>query len=203
MTQNATIAVFVAATAAAFVPSQSTLLRAQSLSGLHVGEPSSNLSALGPAAASDDYKGMKVRKWLFASKNELSVTVDASGRIAFLESDWGGKDDDPRCDLRGLRFGKTTLSDLRKRFGSNGFGYKHRAPSVETGDGIVMVNSYAVGDLVITFFTKIDRDDYLRAKASPADYAKLDAISIADNTYAQSEWNERVYDPAYKKIEWK
>ena len=33
--------------------------------------------------------------------------------------------------------------------------------------------------------------------------AKLEAISLANPGYAKSEWGDRVYDPAYKKIEWK
>ena len=71
-----------------------------------------------------------------------------------------------------------------------------------------MMNAYEVGTLVITFFTKITLQDHSQMKAtgsnpSPADYAKLDAISIADDAYAKNEWGDRVYDPAYKKIEWK
>ncbi len=209
ITQKVIIPIFgVATTAVVIALSQSTFLKAQSLSALRVGDRSSRLSVLGPDSASDDYKGMQVRKWILPNKNSLSVTVNSAGRIVFMESDWGGENDDPRCDLPGLRFGKTTLFYLRQRFGSNGFGYKQRPPSVATDDGVVMVNSYALGNLVITFYTKIDGNDYLRAKASgkspsPADYAKLDAISIADDDYAKSEWGERVYDPAYKKIDWK
>ncbi len=71
-----------------------------------------------------------------------------------------------------------------------------------------MMNSWEVGTAVITFYTKISRQQYSRAKASglnpsPADYAKLDAISIADAAYAKSEWGDRIYDPQYKRIEWK
>ena len=71
-----------------------------------------------------------------------------------------------------------------------------------------MMNSDEAGAVVVTFYTKIDRDEFSRLKASganpsPAEYAKLDAISIAEDKYATSEWGERVYDPSYKKIEWK
>lgn len=71
-----------------------------------------------------------------------------------------------------------------------------------------MMNSYEAGNLVITFYTEISRADELRMRASAnseslADYARLDAISIAANEYARSEWGEPVYDPAYRKIEWK
>jgi hypothetical protein len=177
-------------------------------SALRIGDPSSKLSTLGQAAASDSYKGMVVRKWVLPNENELSVTTNSNGNIVYLESDWGGKDNDPACGLSGLRFGLTTLSELRKRFGSNGFGFKDRGSIIDTEDGVVMMNAYEVGTLVITFFTKITLQDHSQMKAtgsnpSPADYAKLDAISIADDAYAKNEWGDRVYDPAYKKIEWK
>jgi len=183
-------------------------LSAQSLSGLHIGEPSANLSRLGSATASDTYKAMAVRRWVLPNGNDLSATTAADNTIVYLESDWNGKSDDPGCDLVGLRFGVTTLADIRKRFGSNGFGYRARGDALETQDGVVMINSYEVGKSVITFYTKINAQEYSRIKAtiansSPADYARLDAISIADDNYAKSEWGDPVYDPAYKKIEWK
>jgi len=183
------------------------LCGAQSLHGLKVGEPSATLGPLGAPSDSDTYKGMAVQRWDRPNGNSLSVTIGKNG-VVFIESDWNGSDDAPGCDLPGLRFEKTTLAELRKRFGSNGFGYKARGYSAETPDGIVMMNSYEVGVVVVTFYTKINRDEFSSLKASgknpwPADYAKLDAISIAEDNYATSEWGERVYDPAYKKIEWK
>jgi hypothetical protein len=183
-------------------------LTAQSLSGLHVGVSSTDLSKLGPSSGSDSYKGMAVRRWVFPNGNELSATVGTDDKVVYIESDWNGKNADSGCDLLGLRFGVTTLSDIRKRFGSNGFGYEARGSSIETQDGLVMMNSYAVCTSVITFYTMIDRQEYSRVKTStanpsPADYARLDGISIAEESYAKSEWGDRVYDPAYKKVDWK
>jgi hypothetical protein len=184
------------------------LSAAQSLSSLRIGDPPSKLSSLGPASDLGTYKGMKLRKWVLPSGNELSVTTGPNGQIVFLESDWDGKNDDPACDLPGLHFGATTLSELRKRFGSNGFGFENRPPSIKIADGVVMINSWEVGTVIVTFYTRIGLQDADRMKASqsnpsPADYAKLDAISIADAYYAKGEWGERIYDPQYKKIEWK
>jgi len=181
---------------------------AQSLSSLRIGDPLSKLASLGPVSDSGTYKGMELRKWVLHTGNELSVTFGSSGQIVYLESDWDGKNDNPACDLPGLYFGATTLSELRKRFGSNGLEFKDRPPAITTEDGVVMINSWEVGSVVITFYTRIGLHDYDRMKASglnppPADYAKLDAISIADAGYAKSEWEERIYDPQYKKIEWK
>jgi hypothetical protein len=175
-------------------------LAAQSLSSLRIGDPPSKLSSLGPMSDSGSYKGMELRKWVLPSGNELSVTIGSNGLIVYLESDWDGKNDDPACDLTHLHFGSTTLSELRKRFGKNGFGFEDRPPAIETADGAVMINSWEVGTVVVTFYTRIGQQDYDRMKASganppPADYAKLDAISIAGADYAKSEWGDRIYDP--------
>jgi hypothetical protein len=208
MMQEAFQSVLIAATASLLLLTQSNSLRAQSLSNIRVGDTSSALSTLGQVSVSDSYKGMDLRKWVLPNGNELSATISPNGHIVYLESDWGNQNDDPACDLLGLHFGLTTLSEIRRRFGSNGFGFKDRGYVVKIEDSVVMINSYEVGTLVITFYTKISRQDYSRMRAagsnpSPADYARLDAISIADPNYAKSEWGDRVYDPKYKKIEWK
>ena len=100
------------------------------------------------------------------------------------------------------------MSDIRKRFGSNGFGFKERSELIKLANGIVMLNSFEVGSRVVTFFSKVSEQDYSKSKASEsdwlvADHARLDAISIASSEYAQQEWGERVYDPGYTPVSWK
>ena len=67
--------------------------------------------------------------------------------------------------------------------------------------GVVMFNSYEVGTSIVTFITKVI--DEAHAAGSIGDRAKLDGISIADAGYAESEWGDRIYDPSYKKADWK
>lgn len=75
---------------------------------------------------------------------------------------------------------------------------------MSTPDGVVMINSYDAGTVVVTFFTKVIANTAESSSNAPvADRAKLDAISIADADYAKSEWGERVYDTNYKKSDWK
>jgi len=193
-----------------FLLTIATLLsaQAQSLSNLHIGDEVTRLATLGEPAATDKYKSYLVRKWRFANGNELSITTDATGRIVYLESDWGGHLDGNESDLRGLTFGATTLSELRVRFGSNGLTFKGRAGVIGIQNGVVMMNSYEVGSNIVTFITKVSDGDSSPSTESGkssaiADRARLDAISIADAGYAQSEWGDRVYDPNYQRIEWK
>ena len=184
-------------------------VNAQSLASLHIGDPASNLTHLGPAAETGSYLGMEVEKWILPNGNELSATVNSNRRIVFLESDFDGKSNDPSCDLPGLKFGVTTLAQLRKRLGSNGFGFQNRPGVVPTEDGVILVNSYEIGKTIVTFYTKAHPQVHLQVKASdpnfsPADYSKLDAISLADPSYAKNAgWGDKIYDPQYKKAEWK
>jgi hypothetical protein len=184
-------------------------VQAQAILNLRIGDNSSRLSSLGAApSASMSYKSFKVQKWILVNKNEISVTTSQSGKIVYIESDWGGKASSSECDLQGLVFGMTTLSDIRKRFGSNGFGFENRDSVIKLTDGIVMLNSFEVGTNVVTFVTRVSNAEALPPSeadkdSAVADRAKLDAISISQREYAAGEWGKRIYDPAYKKIEWK
>jgi hypothetical protein len=190
-----------------FVISSHTLTAAQSLAGFRIGDRASALDKLGTPAATEKYKSYVVRKWKLSNGNELSATVDSSAKIVYLECDWSGeasgRSEVTESDLPDLKFGKTKLSDLRARFGSNGFAYSKRGGVITIPDGVVMLNSYEVGSNVVTFYTVAGAFADAGKGAGIAERAELDAISIADAQYAKSEWGECVYDPKYKKIEWK
>ena len=185
----------------------SNALRAQALWDFRVGDTPTGLSKLGPVSGLDKYKSNDLYRWVLPNRNVFRATVDREGEIVYLESASGGKSDETGCDLAGLKFGTTTLADLRKRFGSSGFAYKKRPHLMTTDDGVTLLNSWEVGNVVITFITRISAADYAKARASGASDAavdaKLNAISLANAAYATSEWGDRVYDSGYKKIEWK
>lgn len=180
---------------------------AQALLDFRVGDTPTGLSKLGQVSGLDKYKGNDLYRWVLSNHNSLRAAVDPEGEIVYLESSWGHKSDETGCDLKGLKFGATTLADLRRRFGNNGFAFKKRPHVTNTDDGVVLLNSWETGSVVVTFYTRISPADYAKARASgendAAPDAKLEAISLANAAYAKSEWGDRVYDPAYKKIEWK
>jgi hypothetical protein len=185
-----------------------TVARAQSLLGIQIGDSTQRLNTLGSVpAVTDTYKSFTLRKWTFPEDDEFSATIAPSGRVSYMELDWGGKSSRAACDLSGIVLGVTTLTDIRKRFGGNGFEFQDRVGVVRIPNGVVMLNSYEIGTVVVTFYTKALK--YSSSQTSTdetppiADRAKLDAISIADADYAASEWGKRIYDPNYKKAEWK
>ena len=182
-------------------------LHAQSLWDYRVGDWPSRLSKLGPVSGQDKYKKNDLLRWVLPNNDVLRATVDPEGRIVYLESAWGHKSDETGCDLAGLKFGTTTLADLYKRFGSKGLGFRKRPHVLTTDDGVMLMNSWETANVVVTFFTRISAADYAKAQAEGGDaaagYAKLDAIALANAAYVKSEWGDRVYDPAYKRIEWK
>lgn len=196
-------------TAFVFGLSQPNQANAQSLSSIHIGDPASKLAKFGPASETSSDMGMQSQKWSVPDGDQFSATVDSAGRIVYLEADWTGKGDNTACDLPGLNFGVTTLAQIRTRLGSNGFGFQNRAGVIPTGMGVVMLNSYQVGKVIVTFYTKVDEQKYLLMKnsdpnSSIADYATLEAISLADLNYVKAAgWGDMIYDPGYKDVEWK
>jgi hypothetical protein len=180
---------------------------AQSLSSLHVGTASTKLPALGEPASSEADHDRLVTRWTLPNGNDLSATTDKGGHIVYVESDWNGRDSSTGCDLPWLRFGITTLAEIRQHFGSNGFAFKDQAGQLLAEDGAVLLNSYEAGDTVITFYNKVRNAEVAKldpdGRSAIADHARLDAISIASQSYAKTEWGDRVYDAHYRKIVWK
>ena len=187
---------------------------AQALSEIHIGDAAERLNTLAAHATGPEQMErtkmeigrVTMRKWSFADGNDLAATV-WKGRVVYLEVDWGGRPEGATVDFPGLRFGETTLSGLRAKFGNNGFAFKQRAPVIRVSDGVATMNSYEVGDVIVTFVTHVSYDDVKDVKQTdlPAamDRAKLVAISLTTAEYAVREWGDRIYDPNYKKIEWK
>jgi hypothetical protein len=188
---------------------QPVSLHAQSLFDVVVGGTASTLSRFGPVAGMGKYRTMDVYKWVLPNKNQFTATVSPDGEVVFAESDWFGGSDDTGCDLAGLKFGVTTLADLRKRFGSDGFTFRGRRGSIAAPDGVALMYSWEVDKVVVTFYAKISHEDQARVQAegskeTAADYAKLYAISIASSAYARSEWGARISEASPpKKTVWK
>lgn len=187
-----------------------TVVRSPSLSGLHIGENLGVISRIGIAPSAKNTNGPQTMlKWRFVDNNELSVTtITATGRIVFLEYDWGG---DPRgalTDFPTFYFGTTTLATIREHLGSNGFAFE-QSPLGLTANGAVLSNSYEVANtnVIAIFITCISIEDSSRlaheGPVNTGNYAKLDAIILADGAYLRRLWGKTMTDSNYHKISWR
>jgi hypothetical protein len=180
---------------------------AQSLSGLRIGDPVSKTTSIGIEPAAKNRTGrFTVIRWVFPDENELSVTADTTtGRIVYIESDWGGRGAGSFSDYPGFLYGKTTLNEIRARFGSNGIAFSERGPLVKIADGLIALNAYEVGMIVVTFVTKVGAKDIptlANNKRELGAIAALVSISLADPAYADTAWGKRIKDPKYQRIIW-
>lgn len=188
--------------------------QAQSLSSVQIGDRLSSLEAkIGFAPDIKNRQGpMQIQKWTFADGNALSVTADAeTGKVVYCEAEWGGQVGGSISDFPGFSYGKTTLTDIRKHFGSNGMAYAARGGVAATRDGgVVFLNSWEVKSpygQVATFVTKISPSRFAAAKKSkngPGDFAVLDSVILADPAYVDRIWGkEKTFDPTYSAINWR
>ena len=184
---------------------------AQSLDGIKVGEAIKTAlldhpppSLTGKIGTFDGYR------WNLPTGNELSVTADPdSGRIVYVEIDWGGGTAPDKSDVPGLVFGKSTLGAIHRKYGSSGFNFKAHAMKM-IGPNIISVTGYELAHLpktVLMLVTGLPVKDVPEVGGKPAidpDKGTLQALILADIDYLSSIWGqERVADPKSHPVEWK
>jgi hypothetical protein len=186
---------------------------AQSMSGVSVGGNRQQLDGLGSRPVASQAMGPHtVEKYEITGGNDLSVTYHrSSGKVVYLESDWGGEMAGAFADYEGFRYGKTLLSEIRTKLGSNGFSFKDRPPASSTPDGgISLFNSYEIKgqDTVATFVTSISQE-LIRSSRNKGtdpnigDIATLTAIIIGEKDYLGTIWgDEKVMSPNCSPIDW-
>jgi hypothetical protein len=183
-------------------------VNAQDLSGIHVGDNISAAIRLHGSFSTSQAGPFMARKWKLADGNDLSVTATAGGTVMYVETDWRGNQGGSYSDFPGFYYGRTTLVEIRKRLGSNGFTFNDRIASPGPDGSIVMFNSYEIIGLdntIVTFVTKIDRKDFPAARAAgPGLYAKLVGVVLGYPEYLRNIWGSQLtFDPAYQKIQWR
>jgi hypothetical protein len=175
--------------------------QAQSLSGLQVGDDSARVQTLGDPNDTGTYKKYALRKWRLPNGNDISVSVQDDGKLAYIETDWNFTESGATTEMFGFTFGRTSLTDIRAKLGSNGMAFRGRASVGRTPAGLVMMNAYEVGQTMVTFITLVPPADFDKAsEGEPANYAMLVAISMASPAYAAEEWGERLPDDRYRAL---
>jgi hypothetical protein len=187
---------------------------AQSIAGIHVGEPASVLGKLNLKPTARDHIGpMDTVKYKLDNGNELSVTHESpAGRIVYLECDWNRNAVSVSADFPGFKFGVTTLEEIRIANGSNGFSFKSNAMNTARGE-LFTFNAYNIKEkpgLIAVFVTALNIAELRKRRNNKepgaediAKSLKLDAVILAEETYLDGIWGkEKVYDKEAKPISW-
>lgn len=187
-----------------------TSAQAQSLSGIKVGDPPSVLEKLNlEPLAREEHGAMKVMKFRLPNGNELSVTYNSQeNRIIYIENDWSMRPEGTATDIPAFKFGVTTLEEIRRVNGSNGFNWKSTVMQ-QIEDRIVTFNAYQIKgkpNQVAVFVTGVSVAHVKDSKAKPSEMAKLfklEAVILAEENYLDELWGEeKLYDKDIKPISW-
>ena len=182
--------------------------------GVRIGAPAATLLNLRFEQVARDGQGAtKISKWRLDDGNDISATYDTErDRILYVEVDWNGNEAAERVGIDGLKFGKTTLQEIRELFGSNGFSYVDHM-MFNTVRDIVTFNAFELVDtpsIVVVFITKIpDVKDLARRlnaggreeQLGISDQFILVSVAVADEPYLDKIWGtKKIYDPASRPI---
>lgn len=141
-------------------------------------------------------------KYETKNKNAFSVTTD-DDKVVYMENDWLQKEEGRKPLYTDFTFGKTTLRDVRNKFGTNGFTFKSRQ-AFATDDDLIEFNCFefdSSNDEVLVVITKVALNEENITEENVADKLKLDALIIADKEYLNKTWgDEKIFDSNYKKI---
>ncbi|RVK59251.1 hypothetical protein CN155_08220 [Sinorhizobium meliloti] len=190
---------------------------AQSMSGVTIGSDRAALNQLGTKPTSTQAMGPHTAvKFHLPGGNELSATfLRSTGKIVYLETDWGGEPGGAFSDFEGLKYGHTSLADIRRHFGHNGMMFDARqGVSMLPDGGVALFNSYEISgsDVIATFVTTISAaalaelqarhgNEKLSDHIGPA--AKLNALILAERNYVDTIWGaKKTYDQRYAPIIW-
>jgi hypothetical protein len=169
-----------------------------SMLGVKINDPQSVLKKITlKVEASDD--GMT--KYRTTNGNDFSITVQ-DGKVVYMENDWLHDAKGTKPLFSDFKFGETSLKDIRKALGSNGFTYIKRNDLITDTD-IVEFNCFefdSANNEVLVMITKAALKPAPTEK-NLSDELKLESIVIADKKYLDGIWgSEKTFDPNYKKL---
>lgn len=142
-------------------------------------------------------------KYSTTNGNKLSLTV-ANGQVVYMENDWvEGQGSKPL--ISNFIFGQTSLRDIRKAFGTNGFVCENRGATAITADAMLGFNCFELdspNNEILALVTSCPLAQRAQlTKDNVADKFKLIAIIISDKKYLDKIWGEKKsYDANYKRV---
>ena len=169
-----------------------------SMFGLKIGDSQKSLDKI---KLKVEAKESDMIKFKTDNGNDFSITCK-KGKIVYMENDWLQDTNSRQPLFSDFQFGQTTLRDIRKKFGTNGFAYNSRR-AFTTDKDLIQFNCFefdSPNNEILVVITKVSLTANV-TEDNVADYCKLDAIIIADKSYLDKEWGKKKsYDKSYKKI---
>ena len=173
-----------------------------SMLGIKINDAELSLDKLKVKVIASDNSGKTlINKYKTENGNDFSITVKKR-KVVYLENDWLQASSGRTPLITNFIFGETSLKDIRKAFGTNGFTYTERY-FIKTETHLIMFNCFDLdshNNEVLVVITKIS----LKTKVTDENVAeklKLDAIILSDSKYLDDLWGKKkLYDTNYKKI---
>jgi hypothetical protein len=180
--------------AAAVLSAAAAAADAQSLRGLSLGDVAGDVVV--PTDAVDRGCSQEVEViycyWELKTGTITRLTTTELHRdIIYIEVEWGGDAADADLAVPGMRFGETTLNDLRDTVGSTGFVYEG-GPQPYRDKGLVHIYTHwemQAAPVILTAVTAFPEEALQQDKsalASAISASKLQTISMTYTYYA--EW---------------
>jgi hypothetical protein len=161
-----------------------------------------NASALKNVKLEVVAKEKTMMKFRTANGNDFSVTTK-NGKIVYMENDWLQGESGKTPLFSNFRFGETSLHDIRKAFGTNGFTHKNHE-AFSTDKEVIEFNCFEIDSPNKEIFATVTTVP-IAAKVNEenvADSLKLAAVILCDKAYLDEIWGkQKLYDSGnYKKI---
>lgn len=172
-----------------------------SLYGIRIGDTPDILSTIGYEPINQEELGNKMSlRFMLNDGNMLSVTYDKnSNKIIYIELSWDFKSDSYVPEASGLKFGKTTLTDILEFKGGTGHIYEQSPAGKNENGDLILLNSYNVenSETIMTFATKLSKDVISKYLDQPnietIANAKLIGVILGDKNYIESLWGQKMF----------
>lgn len=149
-----------------------------------------------------DEKFDELIKYKTLDNNDFFVALK-DGKIVSMENVWLGDSKATKPLYSDFQFGQTSLKDISKKFGSEGYQYKMPDDVVNPDGSTIQLNYFefdSPNNEVFVTVTKQAQTLNTNEDVPLANY-KLIAIIIANKTYLDAQFGtEKIFDKNYKKI---
>jgi hypothetical protein len=132
--------------------------------------------------------------------NDLSITID-DGKVVMMENEWMHRQKGTKPLIGKFVFGKTTLTDIKKALGTEGFCYERNFSQTNEADvvNITCFNVESHNDEVLVVITKAPFKASITRDIQS--YQTLETIILADKKYLDKIWGKKRAEGKNTKVE--